>query len=193
MGWFVAIFLIAPVIVFLINLLFFSPKNDMERNVVDQYIGNSIEMDIRIAERPLIINKSILISTGLRQVFQRTQLQSATYRSFTVYGSEYGKYFTVIVVGAGNSINFQYTALYSLVPGALIKARVNKDDLNNPVYGTKENPIPILMLDIPSLRGWKDYDEEAITEEQYATAVYYYLGYIMLKDEFKQRFSTQTQ
>ena len=47
------------------------------------------------------------------------------------------------------------------------------------------------MLDIPSLRGWKDYDEEAITEEQYATAVYYYLGYIMPKDEFKQRFSNR--
>jgi hypothetical protein len=74
---------------------------------------------------------------------------------------------------------------------------VNKDDLNNPASGTKQNPIPIFSFkgvkepvrvesDNPgSVNGYKTLEP---TQAEYEHNVLLYLKYIMTKEEFKKRF-----
>ena len=70
---------------------------------------------------------------------------------------------------------------------------VNKDDMNNPEYGTKENPVPVLK-DIgvdESIRDYeKDYDK-AYMDSFYRENVIRYLKYKMPKSEFKRRFKNK--
>lgn len=74
---------------------------------------------------------------------------------------------------------------------------VNSDDLNNPAYGSKENPVPAF-----SFKGIKEpinvgenttasgttYDSIEPTLEDYKHNVMQYLTYTMTKDEFNKRF-----
>ena len=65
-----------------------------------------------------------------------------------------------------------------------------EDYMNNPAYGTKENPVPVLK-DIgvdESIRDYeKDYDK-AYMDSFYRENVIRYLKYKMPKSEFKRRF-----
>lgn len=78
-----------------------------------------------------------------------------------------------------------------------INAYVNKDDLNNPVYGTKQHPVPVfsfkgvkepvrIVSDNPgSVNGYKTLEP---TRAEYEHNVLLYLTYTMTKEEFKKRF-----
>ncbi len=78
--------------------------------------------------------------------------------------------------------------------GMKVILTVNRDDMNNPSYGTKENPVPVLK-DIgvdESLRdNDKDYDK-AYMDSFYRKNVIRYLKYKMPKEEFKRRFLDKT-
>ena len=67
---------------------------------------------------------------------------------------------------------------------------VNKDDINNPAYGTKDNPVPVLkMVGVyESIRdNDRDYDQ-AYMDSFYHNNVIRYLKYKMPKEEFERRF-----
>lgn len=72
--------------------------------------------------------------------------------------------------------------------GTVITAKVSQYDLDNPAYGTKENPIPIFMLDIPKYADNPSYVKARISEAQYRSTVEFYLSYMISKEEFKDRF-----
>jgi len=94
--------------------------------------------------------------------------------------------------------NFQITNFVdeSLV-NTEITVYVNKDDLNNPAYGTKQNPIPVFSFkgvkepvrvesnNPGSVNGYKTLEP---TQAEYEHNVLLYLKYIMTKEEFKKRF-----
>ena len=70
---------------------------------------------------------------------------------------------------------------------------VNRDDMNNPEYGTKDNPVPVLK-DVgveESIRdGDKDYDK-AYMDSFYRKNVIRYLKYNMSKKEFESRYKNK--
>ncbi len=74
----------------------------------------------------------------------------------------------------------------------LVKARVYHSQLNDLGYGTRENPVTVLYLEIPKQKNSPTYWMIEKTPEEYRKAVYYYLAYIMPKDEFKRRFGDRT-
>ena len=74
---------------------------------------------------------------------------------------------------------------------------VNKDDMNNPIMGTKEHPIPVFRVvgdeEPISLFHYDNNDKKIvenydITQSQYENSVYCHLKYVMSKEEFKKRF-----
>ena len=77
--------------------------------------------------------------------------------------------------------------------GMKVTLMVNKDEMNNPKYGTKENPVPILRyigVD-ESIRDYdKDYDRKYM-DSVYSENVIGYLKYKMPKGEFKRRFKNK--
>lgn len=78
--------------------------------------------------------------------------------------------------------------------GTKIIAWVNKDDLKDPNYGTKENPLPVFKVReiLPASASKKRGEENGwnvdITDKQFKYNVEQYLSYIMPKEEFKRRF-----
>lgn len=70
---------------------------------------------------------------------------------------------------------------------------VNRDDMNNPEYGTKDNPVPVLKAVGVSEPIWfsgKDSDSVFI-EKFYRNNVINYLKYKMPKEEFERRFRSK--
>jgi hypothetical protein len=82
--------------------------------------------------------------------------------------------------------------------GKEINVNVNQDDINNPLYGTKQNPIPIfsfkgvkepvrIVSDNPgSVNGYKTLEP---THAEYEHNILIYLKYVMPQKEFKARFT----
>ena len=106
---------------------------------------------------------------------------SADYTSF--YCKECKKYMNII---AFKDVNGSYgeKELY---------LTVNRDDMNNPEYGTKDNPVPVLKAVGVSEPIWfsgKDTDS-VFMDNFYRNNVINYLKYKMPKEEFERRFKKE--
>ena len=74
--------------------------------------------------------------------------------------------------------------------GKEVVLTVNHDDMNNPAYGTKDNPVPVLKAVGVSEPIWfsgKDTDS-VFMDKFYRNNVINYLKYKMPKEEFERRF-----
>ena len=199
------IFLIIGLIFVVGFYIYTLPQNSKAENFVDNYIQHSTDIALTyntpkelawaIKELPYNdeesnkiyrkYNKSQIIYTGFRTFLGRTKLISEKYLTETFYDEKTDKYFRLMYVERGLQ-RWVFSAI--LRDGLLINAKVNNQDLENPVYGAAENPIPIMMWTIPKWDGKEDYEKDKITAEQYRLNVYFYLAYIMSKKEFKARF-----
>ena len=104
---------------------------------------------------------------------------SAEYVPF--YSTEYKKFFNIIFMGYFTTWGFYNKEVFMTV---------NKDDMNNPAYGTKDNPVPVLKMvgAHESIRdNDRDYDQ-AYMDSFYHNNVIRYLKYKMPKEEFERRF-----
>ncbi len=107
---------------------------------------------------------------------------------FTIFDGNRNKYFRILLISSYESMKNHRDD----IKNTLVKVRVYQSQLNDPNYGTRESPIPILYLEIPKYKNSPTYWMIEKTPEKYRETVYYYLAYIMPKDEFKQRFSNRT-
>ena len=198
MGWLVVIFIIAPGAVFLINLFFF-PQNKVVEKDVDFYINNSSTIELDMANNANIFKyiysndqydymncdfKSHDVYTGLQTAFLRGKLTEKWVRNMIFYNNAYQKYFSLTIIPEKTA---QCEAYYACIRDKPIFARINNFEMNSPDYGTRDNPVPIFMLEIPGVRD-PDFLEAVITEDQYRRTVSFYLTHMMPKKEFKERF-----
>ncbi len=185
--WFVVV-LIAGLIGFV--YCFTKPQNST-RNIeehVSEYIDNSVEIEINDIKKAEDIEYSD-IYTGLSlNKGRRSKLSSVPNNYFTIHDSNRNKYFRVLLIDSAESMQI----LRNDIRNKVVQIRVCQSQLNDPNYGTRENPIPILYLEIPKYKQSPHYWMIEKTPEEYRKTVYYYLAYIMPKDEFKQRFSNRT-
>ena len=101
------------------------------------------------------------------------------------YSVEYKKYFNIMCFLGSKDLWWPY--------GMKVFLTVNKDDMNNPAYGTKENPVPVLKdigVDESIRDNDQDYDK-AYMDSFYRENVIRYLKYKMPKSEFKRRFKNK--
>jgi hypothetical protein len=160
--------------------------NRQSQEYVSEYIENSVEIEIEDIKKIEDIEYSE-IYTGLNlNKLNRSKLSSVPNNYFSFYSSKYNRYFRIFLVSSAESM----TIYGSNVKNTLIKMKINQSQLNDPNYGTRENPIPVLYLDIPKYKKSPHYWMIEKTPEEYRESVYYYLAYIMPKDEFKERFSS---
>lgn len=175
--------IIAPIFVWVLNFLIF-PTNNGEK-YVDEYISHSTVIDIEDSNIDFDF-KIKTVYTGIQTAFLRGKLSGKDAKMLTFYDINHKKYFMLCVMYQG--ISLQFDILCNYISDTTIKAKVNRYDLNNPDYGTKENPIPFFIFDVPKYANNSGYQKVRITEEQYRNMVDFYLTHMMSKKEFKERF-----
>lgn len=193
------------IVISILGLLFFYlytlPRNSDAEKYVDNYIQNSTDIELIYVEPEEIdlarnspdfeefgiiygkYSKSQTIYTGLKIMGKRGKTQRVTYRTEIFQDKNSQNYYQLMYIGSGTM--FILNAL--LRDGLIINAKINKYYLSNSKYGTLENPIPVMMWSFPRWVGNEDYEESKITEERYWNHIYYYLAYLMPKEDFKKK------
>ena len=180
-----------PLLCFLINIFYYSNKyNDDAEQYCKEYMNNSYDIEVTMPEdksKYYLENQDENVET--METFT-TKIDgnyfanpSGSYNPF--YSVEYKKYLSIMYFVDTSQMYWPY--------GRKVILTVNRDDMNNPEYGTKENPVPVLKgigVD-ESIRDYdKDYDK-AYMDSFYRENVIRYLKYKMPKSEFKRRFKNK--
>ena len=177
-----------PLLCFLINIFYYSNKyNDDAEQYCDNYIKKSYDIEVMMPEE-----KSKYYLKNQDENFRATETfitkmdnnyfsnPDGVYMPF--YSGKYKKYFSIMCFLGLQDMWWPY--------GMKVILTVNKDDMNNPEYGTKENPVPVLK-DVGVAESIRDYDKDydkAYMDSFYRENVIRYLKYKMPKSEFKRRF-----
>ena len=179
---------VVPMVSNLIDKFYYKEKyNNNAAIFYNQYKDNSyiIKVSMPNADSKLYLHNVDREKYPLCEVFDTTydsrnffNNPSADYTSF--YCKECKKYMNII---AFMNVNGSYgeKELY---------LTVNRDDMNNSEYGTKDNPVPVLKAVGVSEPIWfsgKDTDS-VFMDKFYRNNVINYLKYKMPKEEFNTRF-----
>ena len=177
-----------PLLIFLVNLFYYSNKyNDDAEQYYQDYMNNSYDIEVAMPEE-----KSQYYLKNQDENFRATETfitrmdnnyfsnPDGVYMPF--YSVKYNKYFSIMCFLGLEDMWWPY--------GMKVILTVNRDDMNNPEYGTKENPVPVLK-DVGVDESIRDYDKDydkAYMDSFYRENVIRYLKYKMPKSEFKRRF-----
>ena len=180
-----------PLLCFLINIFYYSNKyNDDAEQYYKEYMNNSYDIEVTMPEE-----KSQCYLENQDENFRATETfitkmdnnyfsnPDGVYMPF--YSGKYKKYFSIMCFLGLQDMWWPY--------GMKVILTVNRDDMNNPEYGTKENPVPVLKdigVDESIRDNDQDYDK-AYMDSFYRENVIRYLKYKMPKSEFKRRFKNK--
>lgn len=196
-GYIIAGLILLPLLIYGVNKLFFQ-ENDAE-NYIHQYLAQLIDIEMYID----LSLKNDYILEDLKAGKSSFTFGHENYTAFLskrggkvyidkigFYSPKYNKFFSIRLTNVGDDFSFIFRRA---VDKKNIIATVNKEDLENPNLGTKENPIPIFKL--KGADGFLTINDEKykdksydITQAQYESSVYCHLKYVMSKEEFKKRF-----
>ena len=180
-----------PLLCFLINIFYYSNKyNDDAEQYYKEYTNNSYDIEVTMPEdnsKYYLENQDEDVKTV--ETFM-TKIDGnyfanpeGWYNPF--YSVEYKKFLSIMYF-------VDISQMYCLY-GRKVILTVNRDDMNNPEYGTKENPVPVLK-DVGVDESIRDYDKDydkAYMDSFYRENVIRYLKYKMPKSEFKRRFKNK--
>ena len=183
---------IIPFIYFLIDKFKYTNKyNDDAELYFEIYTENSEEIKVVMpaSSKSQFYLKNVDDKIKVRERFElkagENYFSSPFGHYVPFYSTEYEKCFSIMY--------FNYFIAYGFYGGKEVILTVNKDDMQNTEYGTKENPVPVLkMIGVNnSIRdGNKDFDKEYM-DEFYYNNVTRYLKYKMSKKEFESRFKNE--
>ena len=185
-------FVVIPLGYFLFDKFYYSEKYESDedvKSVYESYMKNSYVVKCRMPDEDSkcylenvddnVITHERFKTKSRDNYFDRP---SAEYVPF--YSREYKRFFNIIFMGYFTTWGFYDKEVY---------LTVNKDDMCNPEYGTKDNPVPVLkMVGVyESIRdNDRDYNKEYM-DSFYHNNVIRYLKYKMSKEEFERRFKTK--
>ena len=187
-GSIIGSFFIIPMMSKIVDALYYKDKyNNDASHVYQKYIDSSYNIKIIM---PTYDSKDFLNNVDNKK-FPLSERFDTTYDSkqyflfpkayyTTFYSLDYKKYLNIITFYRVNG-SYVEKELY---------LTVNRDDMNNPEYGTKENPVPVLKAVGVSEPIWfsgKDTDS-VFMDNFYRNNVINYLKYKMPKEEFERRF-----
>ncbi|QDW26105.1 hypothetical protein FFJ24_015295 [Pedobacter sp. KBS0701] len=180
-GWALGVLIIFPLLIYGINYFFKNRSND-SRCAIHDYINNSSEYKIFIPH-----------NTEVKTFSYRTSFSApqSNYYTLRFRDAKKGKWISFIFFNYPMDRRLAFDAVMDEKEALLT---INKDDLNNPNYGTKENPIPVFKVreNLPDSVSMKKGEENGwnvdITDKQFKYNVEQYLTYIMPKEEFQERF-----
>jgi len=182
-GWAVGVIVIFPLIIYGINY-FFKDKFNNGSKAMSKYIQNC-------SEYRLFIPKSLNLKTTSYTSSLLAPKESIY--NLTFKESSINKF---LVIKFFNFPMDKRLAFRSVMKEKIVLLTINKNDLDDPKYGTPDNPIPVFRVreDLPDsiskARGSEDGWNVDIAENQFKYNVEQYLTYIMPKKEFKKRFES---
>ena len=177
-----------PLLCFLINIFYYSNKyNDDAEQYYKEYMNNSYDIEVTMPEEKSKYylenqDENFRMSETFITKMDKNYFSNPRAVYIPFYSVEYKKYFSIMCFLGANRMHWPY--------GMKVILTVNKDDMNNPAYGTKENPVPVLK-DVGVDESIRDYDKDfdkAYMDSFYRENVIRYLKYKMPKSEFKRRF-----
>jgi len=206
-GYIIGAIIILPVLLLIFNF-FFINKNDA-KPVLKDYVKNSIEEKVNLPSifpkgyKPTPSNvdsfyfyqsKRVLTSLGTKNMGRSANTNTKMeYRTF--YIESHKKYFSIVMFdNYHEGVPQMADAFWSIINDKALFITINKDDLKNPQYGSKENPVPVFKVrgaDRPLTEFWDEskptiqYD---VSEDQYHYNLLMYLTFVMPKKEFNERF-----
>ena len=180
-----------PLLCFLINIFYYSNKyNDDAEQYYEDYMNNSYDIEVAMPEEKskcYLKNQDEDVKTvetfRTRMVNNYFANPSGWYIPF--FSVEYKKYLSIMYFVDTSQMYWPY--------GRKVILTVNRDDMNNPEYGTKDNPVPVLKAVGVSEPIWfsgKDTDS-VFMDNFYRNNVINYLKYKMPKEEFERRFKNK--
>ena len=191
LGQIIGTVIVFPLLLFLINIFYYSNKyNDDAEQYCKEYMNNSYDIEVAMPEEKskcYLKNQDEDVKTvetfRTRMVNNYFANPSGWYIPF--FSVEYKKYLSIMYFVDTSQMYWPY--------GMKVILTVNRDDMNNPAYGTKENPVPVLK-DVGVDESIRDYDKDydkAYIDSFYRENVIRYLKYKMPKSEFKRRFKSK--
>ena len=191
LGQIIGTVIVFPLLLFLINIFYYSNKyNDDAEQYCKEYMNNSYDIEVAMPEEKskcYLKNQDEDVKTvetfRTRMVNNYFANPSGWYIPF--FSVEYKKYLSIMYFVDTSQMYWPY--------GRKVILTVNRGDMNNPEYGTKENPVPVLKdigVDESIRDNDQDYDK-AYMDSFYRENVIRYLKYKMPKSEFKKRFKNE--
>lgn len=195
MGWFICVFVLFPIFVIIYNKVTVS-KNDGQK-VFNQYYGKIIKFSLNVPKVDDPYSDKLQTDfthyrAGASPIGYKAV--SGAIISVSFFDISKKKYFKINLYDVDSQ---QYFGVGNMLEGKTIDAYVNQDDLANPLYGTKVNPIPIFkfkgsteVIGVESTdKNGKDIVRSLETNDaEFKHNVLTYLTYSMSKKEFGKRF-----
>ncbi|MBO9674065.1 MAG: hypothetical protein J7577_11515 [Sphingobacteriaceae bacterium] len=194
-GYLIGAAIVLPLIIIVWNKYFLKENNNAEL-FVKPYTVNLVEISTHIpdmkglpvGEYPYeekLVNTKIATKNMGRDASNRSR-----YAFKDIYDNVLKKNIRIVMFDINRSFWYK-------IGDSTVIMKVNKDDLNNPKYGTKEKPLICFSLKSAhsSLTAIGNNVEDNgkiykidTSPEQFEYNVYMYLTYVMPKAEFKERF-----
>nr|WP_314664047.1 hypothetical protein [uncultured Prevotella sp.] len=182
---------IVPMMPKIVDALYYKDKyNNDASHIYQKYIDSSYNIKIVM---PTYDSKEFLNNVD-NEKFPLSERFKVTYDSnkyFSYPKAVYCIFYCLRYRKCMNIISFQNVD--GNYWGKEVVLTVNRDDMNNPAYGTKDNPVPVLKAVGVSEPIWfsgKDTDS-VFMDNFYRNNVINYLKYKMPKEEFERRFKNK--
>jgi hypothetical protein len=185
---------VLPLIIFVYNKYFVKENNNVEP-FIKPYMQNLIELRLQMPKNEITFGKKPYKKEQIEtELVKKNMTGSNSKLSYYYYQDIYSatnkKYIRIGMFDLSNLFWFH-------IGDSIVMLKVNKDDFNNPDYGTKEKPLmcfslrgansPLTTVGYGVKDTGKVYNIDT-APEQFDYNVYMYLTYVMPKEEFKQRF-----
>ena len=182
MGWIIGAAIIFPLGLFLYQK--YVSLNDGYK-YVDQYISNSEQINLDLNTSFDAAKNDINSKAYYKSYTARQSTTARMLSSYPFYSDMYKKYFAIQEYNAGTSfmVQMERTKFRDT-----ILASVNKIEMADQSYGTKDNPIPVLRIKININGRNPDLNVLNISENRYRDNIGEYLTYFKSKSDFKKMF-----
>ena len=189
MGYVIGLVIGIPLFILVVNFFLFRGNAPSETEVLN-YIKNS-NVDTIILPQNVQENTEQYIK-GL----SRRGRPSGFLDKYPFFDKKNNKHFVMLIINfLDNSSVMRSLVLRQNKEGDKISVHINQTQLNDPKYGTKENPVPVFPIDLISdpeqssweARGWES-DPFHVSEDLNKIFVEQYLKHFMPKEEFKEMF-----
>lgn len=183
MGYIIGLVIGIPLFIIVVNFLLFN-GNDTNEKIIGNYIENSNKIIV-------IVPVQVKLSTHKYiKGLSRGGRPSGFLWKYSFFDRQYDKYFCMMIyMGFDKNSNIRPLILRRNDEGDKISVTINKNQLKNVIYGTKENPIPVFPIDILNLKGGYPEDPFHVSDELHEIFVEQYLKFFMPKEEFKEMFN----
>jgi hypothetical protein len=182
-GYIVSLLFGIPLFIVLVNFLFFRGNNPSNDDV-NKYINQSI-IDTILVKAILPKGEQYITS-----ISRRGQPSAFIYK-YPTYSKKFNKHFVVMLFLGFDPNSRNRRMFLGSDEFNTLTIRINQNQLGDARYGTKQNPVPVFVIDMLNLKwkgaGW-DTDPFHVSDRANFIFVEEYLKFFMPESDFEKMF-----